>query len=335
MRKYGALALTLGAALALSACGTTEELPKPAAATIDARPAISTERLASVQEAIFDSVQKADAKLDPAMLAERTTGPFTQIRGGEYKLKKILADSFGMERLSTVAQQTAISPAESYPHVALSIMEAPQGSNLQTIDVFQQATARDNWKLWGVMDILPGATVPALTVNKSGASLLDPTSADGLVASPNSVLEAYSTLNVSGDAKGLTFAEDRLRDTLASSKSANKAAVEGAGQARMYFKEADEPVIAFETDDGGALVVGQMNFNTQIKVTTEGAKIKLQSTIGSLATGKADGEIEVSGTMIADYTVLVAFHVPAADSKDKTIQVVGANDPVLYSVKNG
>ena len=78
-----------------------------------------------------------------------------------------------------------------------------------------------------------------------------------------------------------------------------------------------------------------MNFNTQIKVTTEGAKIKLQSTIGTLGSGKAGGEIEVSGTMVADYTVLVAFHVPAADSKDKTIQVVGASDPVLLSVSNG
>ena len=75
--------------------------------------------------------------------------------------------------------------------------------------------------------------------------------------------------------------------------------------------------------------------NTQIKVTTEGAKIKLGSTIGTLATGKAGGEIDVSGTLTADYTVLVAFHVPAADSKDKTVQVVGASDPILLSVSNG
>ena len=55
MRKYGALALTLGAALALSACTTAEELPKPVAATIDARPAISTDRLTEVQEIVFVS----------------------------------------------------------------------------------------------------------------------------------------------------------------------------------------------------------------------------------------------------------------------------------------
>ncbi len=335
MRKFGALALTLGAALALSACGTAEELPKPVAATLEAHPAISAERLASVQEDVFDTVQNADAKLDATMLDGRTTGPFTQMRGAEYKLKKILADNFGLGRLSTVAQQTVISPADSYPHAALSIMEAPQGTNLQTIDVFQQETPRDNWMLWGVLDILPGATVPALTVGDEGAALLDPTSADGLVASPADVLAAYSSLNDNDDSKGLTFAEDRLRETFASGKESNKEVVEGAGEATMSFKPSAEPTISFGTDDGGALVVAQMNLNTQIKVTTEGAKIKLQSMIGTLGSGKANGEIEVSGTLVADYTVLVAFHVPAADSKDKTIQVVGASDPALLSVSNG
>lgn len=335
MRKYGALALILGAALGLSACSSTGELPKPVAATIEARPAISMERLAAVQESVFDSIQKADAKLDPELLKGRSTGPFTEMRGGEYKLKKILADSFGLERLSTVAQQTAISPADSYPRVALSIMEAPQGSNLQTIDVFQQANARDNWMLWGVMDILPGATVPALTVSTGGASLLDPTSSDGLVASPEAVLAAYSAVNGGGDTKGVTFAEDRLRQTLSAGKETNTSVVEGAGEVKMAFTPGKEPTVSFKTDDGGALVVGQMDFNTQIKVTTEGAKIKLGSTIGTLATGKAGGEIEVSGTLTADYTVLVAFHVPAADSKDKTVQVVGASDPLLLSVSNG
>ncbi|MFT3943520.1 MAG: hypothetical protein QM705_06825 [Ancrocorticia sp.] len=335
MRKYGALALTLGAVLGLSACATVEEVPKPVAATIDARQAISTERLAQVQETIFDSVEKADAKLDPALLADRTTGPFTQMRGSEYKLKKILADSFALERLSAVAQQTAISPAESYPHTALSVMEAPQGTNLPTINVFQQASARDNWKLWGAMPILPGATVPALTINKDGAALVDPMSKDGLVASPQDVLAAYVAVNGGGDTKGLTFAEDNLRKKLTATKDTNTEVVKGAGEAKMTFTPSKTPVVSFVADDGGALVVGQMDFDTQIKVTTAGSKIKLGSNIGTLATGKASGEIEVSGTLTADYTVLVAFHVPAADSKDKTIKAVGATDPLLLSVTNG
>ncbi len=336
MRKYRALALAMGAALALSACADNEELPRPSAAPVEVRPAISADRFTMVQEEIFTSIQDADSELDSEALTARTTNPFTQMRSAEYALKEILADSFGLERLSSSAVQTAISPAGTYPHAAISIMDAPQGSNLQTIDVFQQESARDNWALWGVLDILPGATIPSLTVSGAGAELLDPDSGESLVASPADVLAAYASLNETGsDAKGLNFVDDRLSQTLRSGKEANAAAVEGAGTVTMTYAPAETGTVSFRTDDGGALVVGQVDFKTKIEVTTEGATIKLGSTIGSLGSGQAGGEIEVSGTLDANYTVLVAFHVPAADSEDEGIQVVGASDPILLSVKNG
>ena len=324
MRKYRALALAMGAALALSACGNDEEVPSPSAAPVEARPAISTERFADAQDSIFESVREADAEMDSDALKARTVGPFTQIRSAEYQLKDILADSYGLERISNSPVQTVISPAAEYPHSAM------------TIDVFQQNSARDNWALWGVLDILPGATIPALAVSEGSGQPVDPESSEGLVASPKEVLEAYSSLSETGsDSKDLSFGDDRLRQTLRGGKEANIAAVEGAGEVEMLYTPGEEGIVSFATDDGGALVVGQMDFNTKIHVTTEGATIKLGSTIGTLGTGEAGGEIEVSGTLEANYTVLVAFHVPAADSGDDAIQVVGASDPILLSVKNG
>ncbi len=337
MRKYGGLALGLGAALALSACANSEEPPSPSAAsTTEIRPAITTERFATVQEEIFASIQSADSELDVEALKVRTADPFTRMRAGQYRLKNILADSFGLERLSTSSIQTAISPSGHYPYAAISIMDAPQGSNLQTIDVFQQESARENWALWGVLDILPGATIPALTVSDGSAEVLAPDSSEELVASPTEVLAAYASLNETGDdSKGLTFVDDRLSQTLRSGKEANTAAVEGAGTVTMTYTPGDGGTVSFGTDDGGALVIGQVDFRTKIDVTTEGATIKLGSTIGSLGTGQAGGEIEVSGTLDANYTVLVAFHVPAEGSDDQSVQVVGASDPILLSVKNG
>lgn len=336
MRKHRGLALAMGVALALSACANTEELPKPSAAPAEVRPALSAERFEDVQQDVFASIQKADAALDPDALEARTTNPFTQMRAGQYQLKKILADSFGLERLSTSALQTAVSPAGQFPHAAISIMDAPQGSNLQTIDVFQQESARSNWALWGVLDILPGATIPPLTISDGSAALLAKDSSEGLVASPTEVLAAYASLNETGDdAKGLRFVDDRLSQTLRSGKEANTAAVEGAGTVTMTYAPAKAGTVSFGIEEGGALVIGQVDFKTKIEVTTEGATIKLGSTIGSLGTGQAGGEIEVSGTLDANYTVLVAFHVPAEGSDDDSIQVVGASDPILLSVRNG
>ena len=336
MRKFGVVIAALAATLALSACSGEEAVPAPSAATETARPALSTERFSDLQSEIFESVSSADSELDKDALSKRAMGPFLKQRTAEYKLKSILADSYGMDNLSTSASQTAISTSSVFPRIAVSIMDAPQGSNLQTIDVFAQSTARNNWGLWGVMSILPGATVPGLAVGNAGAATVAADDSDSLVASPGDVLAAYVALNQTrSDSKGLTFADDSLRQTLADGQDANAKAVEGAADVTMQFAAGSDGPLSVVTEDGGALVMAQMNFVTTIKVTEDGATVKLQSTIGALGTGKADGEIEVSGTMAASYTVLVAFHVPAADADDSTISVVGASDPVLLSVKNG
>lgn len=103
----------------------------------------------------------------------------------------------------------------------------------------------------------------------------------------------------------------------------------------MTFSAGENTPISFATKDGGALVVAQLNFTTSISVTEEGASIKIGSTIGALATGTPGEKVEVSGKLDANYSVMVAFHVPAATSDTTTVQVVGASDPVLLSVANG
>ncbi|MCF2706608.1 hypothetical protein I6E29_04920 [Arcanobacterium haemolyticum] len=336
MRKATLTAAALAGALILSGCSGQGEIPSPSPATETARAALSDEQFTAASTKIFDAIAASDAALDSASLEARAAGPFLAQRQAEYQLKGILADSFGMSRLSQAVSQSVVTSAAAYPHVALSIMDAPQGSNLQTIDVFAQDQARSLWKLWGVMSILPGATVPGLALGDAGATSISPDNAEGLVASPASVLAGYVTLNQSrSDAGGLTFADDSLRTKLASSGDANVKAVEGAGTASMTFAAGENQPLAVATADGGALVVAQMNFSTQISITTAGASVKIGSTIGALSSGQAGGEITVTGTMTANYTVTVAFHVPAAGTADQTIRVVGASDPALLSVQNG
>ncbi|MGO1638052.1 hypothetical protein [Ancrocorticia populi] len=336
MRKYGGFALLAAASLALSGCASDEALPQPSAAPEAARAAVSTESFEDIQEEIFASVADADAELDADLLADRATGPFATIRKGEYTLKNVLADSYGLEKLSASPIQTAVSSAQNYPHSAISVMEAPKGSNLQTISVFQQPTARENWKLWGVLDILPGATFPALSLEESSASTIAQDEADGLVASPSDALAGYAKAAQSGkNPDNMKFTDDKLRDTLAKGKESNAEAIGDAGTVDMGFKVADVDPVSFATDDGGALVVGRLNFTTKIEVTEENATVTLGSTIGALASGEADGEIEVSGTLTANYTVMVAIHIPADGAEDEAITTIGASDPVLIKVKNG
>lgn len=336
MRKFIGVGGALLASLALAACGQSGALPEPTAVPALERQALSGTRLNSLQKETFESVAAADSSLDVEKLGERAIGPFYTQREAEYKLKGILADAYGIDNLSQAPSQTAITEGESFPRFAVSIMDAPKGSNLQTIDVFAQVEARQNWGLWGVMSILPGATVPGLTLGKNGATSIAKDAGTDLVASPENVLNGYVQLNQTRqESGGLTFADDTLRANLASGQDSNVQAVAGAADVVMNFEAGSEGPLSIATEDGGALVFGQMNFNTQIKVTKAGAKVNLKSTIGALGTGNAAGDLEVTGTMTASYTVLVAFHVPAAGSENPGINVVGASDPVLLSVENG
>lgn len=336
MSKQRGFALIAAASLALAACGGNDEVPQPSAAPVATRAAASTESFEDIQQNIFDSVANADSEKKGDLLEDRATGPFKSIRTSEYKLKGILKDSYGLDKLSSSSIQTAISQAQDYPHSAISVMDPSKGSNLQTITVFQQSTARENWKIWGSLDILPGATFPSLSLTEGSAQRVASDSDEGLLVSPEAALKGYAkSAQTAKNPKGMKFASDKLRDNLWDGKKTNKEAIGDAGTVKMSFNPAKTSPISFKTEDGGALVVGQMNFNTTIEVTDEDATVTLGSTIGALAKGKANGEIEVSGSLSANYSVMVALHVPAGDAKNKEIAVVGASDPVLTKVTNG
>lgn len=333
MRKAIALLNVVGLAFALSSCSTDEAVPEPSAASQTA-PAVTETSFENTSATIFGVLTKADKSLDKNELAERATGPFLQMRTQEYALEKLLADAYDIDSLSSDSQVFAATSNQSFPRWIYTVMEAPEGTNLKTITVFEQASSRENWKVWAVLPILPGQTVPGLKLSQGSAVAVAADSSDGLVASPSDVVAAYATYNSERKQGDISFGDDALYTSLSKLRDANSKALDDAGSATMSFQVSkDNEPVAFRTDDGGALVVAQMDFSTTISVTKEGATLKVGSTIGALATGDANGEVEVSGKLVANYSVMVAFHVPATSSSK--VQVVGASDPLLLSVKNG
>ncbi len=337
MRKSIAILGAGALAFSLSACAGNEELPQPHAATESAAPALSADSFATVLVSIVDVVDASDAALDANVLAARTEGPFRELRTQEYALKTLLADSFDVVPVSTTPQHLAVTANTGVPREAVAVMEAPSGTNLKTINVFEQNNARDNWRLWGTLPILPGATVPGIQLTQGSATALGAESADGLVASPVAVLQAYAAYQQARtqDGSAITFGADALFDSLVARYNDNNEAVSGAGNVTMEFAAADDGVRAFATEDGGALVIGRMNFQSIINVTEPDATVEIGSTIGALATGDPAGKITVTSSLSASYSVMVAFHVPAAGSESTENKVVGASDPILMSVSNG
>ena len=335
MRKKFLTALVVAGAT-LAGCGGSDVAIPEVTPDTATHVAMSQDRFTQIQTKIFESLVAADSAKDANALAARTTGPMTVLRTAQYATKAILADSYGIAPLSTTATGTAISSSSGTQRLAMSLMAPVQGANLQTIDVFAQTSARENWKLWGNLTILPGATVPGVTSGDAGATTIEPASGEGLVASPEAAMAAYVQLNQTrSDANGLSFSEDALRKQIAATQDSNATAVNGVGAASTTFGVAANAPVAFRTEDGGALVFGQMAFNTSIQVN-KGRKVNVSTTQGKIAAGSASGVTTLDGqTLLSENTVIVAMYVPAAGAADQTIKVVAASEIGIVRVSVG
>ena len=336
-KKSTAVALALAfAGSSLAACGGNDaKLPKPKAATGVAYPAMSTERFGKVQKKVFTAISQADGSLNADALTARVTGPMKTIRSAQYKLKGILNDGYTLTELSTLTsrQGIAVSGDGSFPRLGFSVMEPVKGTTLPSFDVFLQSTARNNWALWGSLYVEAGATLPSVKVGKSGLELIGAESNGGLAAGPAQTVAAYVQLNnTRSDAKGLTFANDKLRTQLAAAHDENAKSVSASGTVSTVFGSNPKEIYSVRTEDGGALVVSEMGYNIQHSLTQPNGKITLTGIQGVMATGNASGSVNVTGTTTSSYTMLVAFHVPPANAKDKTIRLVGSSIPQLTSV---
>lgn len=331
-----ALALLLGACtcLSLSSCAKSE-LPTPAKASETARPAVAPSRFVGIEEKVLAQLSQADQKLDVEAMSPRASGSYLRSRTGQYRLKAIMADAYNMEALSTSPANTVISSAATYPHLAMAVMNPPEGTNMQNVDVFVQENARSQWSLWSRTSLLPGATLPALRVKDEGGEVVAAEDANGLVASPQAAVAVWVQLNQTRqDSAGLSFADDPVRTSLAKSHDNNVAAVQRVGTASMNFAGPISGIYALRTEDGGALAFTDVDFSTTINVTKAGSKVKLASQIGAFATGQAGGEIIVTKQATTLYTLQLAFYIPPADASDNHIKVVAASDPVIVNVEN-
>ena len=84
IRRARAGAVVLAGCLALGACSGSLPEPAPEAAQAVAPPVLTAAQSETVLERLGEVLGQADAALDPALLAERVSGPALAMRGAEY-----------------------------------------------------------------------------------------------------------------------------------------------------------------------------------------------------------------------------------------------------------
>ncbi|MPV38142.1 hypothetical protein [Georgenia subflava] len=318
-RTSAAAGVALALAL-LAGCSTEVPQPDPDPVAETPPPALDEARFDRVLQEVAEAISAGDEARDPEVLSTRVTGPALDLRSGEYRLAEATDGEAVPEPITTAPQVQAVSATADFPRIAMAITEMPEGANLPLLVTLVQPEPREQYKLWGWVQLFPGVQTPALTHPEAGSAVVAP-DADTLVATPTEVVERFvATINDTGSEFAPQFAADPYRDSLLSTTAELDEAVQAAGDATLSAEVGDDGPVSIATADGGAIVMGELRSELTFQKTVAGSELRAGGAIGALLGD--DTEVRGSVTGISD--VLVAFYVPPADAEDTTIQALGA-----------
>jgi len=306
-------------ALLLAGCAGEVPQPAPEPAATAPMPVLDEDRIERILADVEETIDAADATLDPEVLTDRLTGPALAMRQAEYRLSAASDGERAPTPLTTNSQVEVVAATDEWPRSLYVVSHVPDDANLPLLLVLTQETPRSQYMLWFWTSLLPGAETPSTANPQVGSPPLAP-DAEGLVATPAETVERYARLLPDPDGEGSElFAEDPFRTGYAEMIDALRSTVEVAGQVDESYEVREGTASAMETADGGAVVVGVIDGRLTIRKTVEGSSLEAGGDIGLLM--GEDPSIENSAQ--AHYLIPVAFAVPPEGS-DEPISVLGA-----------
>jgi hypothetical protein len=264
-----------------------------------------------VLEQVAGAVDAGDAAKDAAKLAPRVAKSELQVRTQNYKIRSQVGSyEARMPVRSTKLLTTVVTNKRSWPRSVMAVTQG-EGNVVPQLLTLTQASPRENYKLVSSTPLQPGATFPG--IGRAGTETLAPADKTGLAYSGDEALAGLGDRLTKADS---TF-KDKLvegqsspyiADTLAYQADVVKSGVNGTFA--FTHKAAADNTVVFRTADGGALVLGRLNFSFDGTPKADGDKLTIGDDAAALAGGK-----ETSTGMVLDFAESVGVYVPPAGSK--------------------
>jgi len=282
-------------------------------------------------------VKAADTDKDWKALAIRAAGPVLEIRKVRYllqsKSKKIKALPDIVANPVTVSLPMQLPEEETawQPRTIMLVTKSEETTQGPQLMVLQQHSPRENYKLWYLIDLLPGNTFPEVAAQDTGALTVESDNAflatklDTLPYKYGNVLNkgTSSTFAREFDLKADKFFEARNADQNAQKEDLMKV------KATISFQHAlgDKNISGMLTLKSGGLIAVAMTDTSIIKPTVRGSAVSVTQAEQKIllnAPGSATG-------LSIKYENMLLFYVPIAGSNQK-IKLLGASQGIL-SVK--
>ena len=297
---------------ASATASTSTAAGSPAADPAADAPVLLDAQFRRVLEQVAGVVNAADAAKDAAKLAPRVAKSELEVRTQNYKIRsRVGSYETRMPVRSTKLLTTVVTNKRSWPRSVMAVTQG-DGNVVPQLLTLTQASPRENYKLISSTPLQPGATFPA--IGRAGTETLASSDKSGLLYSGDEALAGL------GDR--LTKANSAFKDKLVEGKSSPYIADTLAYQADVVksgvngdfsftHKVAPGSPVVFRTADGGALVLGRLNFAFDGTPKASGDKLTIGDDAAALAGGK-----ETSTGMVLNFAESVAVYVPPAGSKD-------------------
>ena len=313
--------------------GCAEELPTPKPEAPVAAAVVTQSQEREILDKVAGVVGKVDKASQAEKLRARLDGPALDIRETQLKVAAARKDKEPLTDLTMEMQQVILPSDQEWPRSSYAITVQPKDLTTPVLMAFDQATARDQYKLWGWVRLLPGVTMPQFAEADLGSPAV-PADDESLKATPEAAIKQYaSVLTVDKDSKYAdSFADDDLRQFFRDYGKLQVDAInkeECKGAFEVAYEPTKSPVKAVRTADGGALVMASMISQETITAKEEGCEIGPPTKTTQALWGDAD----VSNVVEVNYKDMVAMYVPPKESDDQ-ISLVGY-EHVPSSVSNG
>ena len=301
----------------------------PAAQEPSGAPVLLDAQFRRILEQVSSAADAGDAAKDAAKLADRVGGTELEVRTQNYKIRSQVGSyEARMPVRSTKLLTTVVTSNREWPRSVLAVTQG-EGNVVPQLLTLVQASPRENYKLVETNPLQPGTTFP--TINRDGTETLAAGDKTGLLYSGEEAM--------SGLADRLTSADSAFKDKLVEGESSPyigdtlsyQAEVVKAGENGNFsftHKVVPESTVVFRTADGGALVLGRINFGFEGTPKAAGDKLTIGDDAAALAGGK-----ETTTGMVLSFAESVAVYVPPAGSSDPMKLVAATRGLVGASFK--
>ncbi|PRZ04829.1 hypothetical protein BCE75_10967 [Isoptericola sp. CG 20/1183] len=308
------------AATAALLAGCAEELPTPAADEPFEGPVLTMEQETAVVQDVGSVLEQAGEESDPKILRERVGGPAYEVRRSQIKVAEARGDDSLVTQIPTELRAAIIPTTESWPRVTYTITQPTENLEVPRMVAYQQESARDNYKLWSWVQLIPGTTMPNFADPEAIGSEEVAADDDSLTVTPADAVAQYADLVTKGpeeseyaDAFELPGdSQDLVKRIQADARNVRGADTFDAadGRYRLAFAARDEP-LTVRTSDGGAVVMGVLDGNVRLDVEEGGTIPPLTETQSALLEGEDE-----TNELYVEYTDQVALYVPPAGSEE-------------------